>query len=380
MNEVLSILLVEDTESDGALIQRVLEKAGQAVRLERVDDAATMRAALTEQTWDAIICDHALPQFNAHAALKLLHETGFDIPFIVVSRAIGEDVAVGLMRLGAHDYLMKGNLARLPVAMDREIREARRRHFREAQRRDSIGLLAGGIAHDFNNILMVVRGNIFLARAELSPGSRADSFLGTALKPIERAARLTMEMLAYAGKGAFAKTLVSASATGEEAVRQLRALTPGNVDIQSDLAASLPGVMMDPGQMRQVFSNLILNAVEAIGETRPGVVQVATSLHGDFVRIVVSDTGSGMDEAVKRQMFEPFFTTKFLGRGLGLAAVDGIVRTLGGRIAVDSEIGRGTRFEVLLPVADASLQEMVLPAAGAETALVQESLNELPLP
>ena len=357
MSEVLRVLLVEDIESDAALIQRVFEKAGQAVRLERVDDAAQMRAALAKQSWDAVICDHALPQFDAHAALKLLHETGFDIPFLVVSGAIDEDAAIGLMRLGAHDYLMKNNLARLPVAMDREIREARRRQFREAQRRESIGLLAGGIAHDFNNILMAVSGNIWLALGKLPPECQADSFLRTALESTEKAARLTLELLAYAGKGAFVTRLVSASATGSEAIEQLRPLTPDNVDIQTDLAAALPPVLMDPGQMRQVFTNLILNAAEAIGDTKHGVVQVATSRHGDFIHIVVSDTGSGMDEAVKEQVFEPFFTTKFFGRGLGLAAVDGIVRALGGRIAVDSEIGRGTRIEVHLPVANEALQQ-----------------------
>jgi signal transduction histidine kinase len=352
MNEVLSVLLVEDMESDAALIRRVLEKSGQAVRLERVDDGPSMRAALAKQSWDAIICDHALPQFDAHTALKLLHEMGFDIPFIVVSGAIGEDVAVDLMKLGAHDYLMKDSLARLPVAMDREIREARLRQFREGQRRQSIGLLAGGIAHDFNNILTAVGGYISLALDDVSPGCRVDSLLRSALKSTGRASRLALELLAYSGEGAFAIQLVSASATGREAVEQLRALTPDTVDIQTGLADSLPRVMMDPDQMRQVFANLILNAVEAIGGAEPGVVKVATSLHGAFIRIVVSDTGSGMDETVKRQMFEPFFTTKFVGRGLGLAAVDGIVRTLGGSIAVDSEIGRGTRIEVRLPVAE----------------------------
>ena len=352
MNEVLSVLLVEDSESDAALIQRVLERSGQAVRLERVDDAADMRAALAKGAWDAIICDHALPRFDAHAALKLLHEMGFDIPFLVVSGAIGEDVAVGLMKLGAHDYLMKDNLARLPVAMDREIREARLRQFREAQRRESIGLLAGGIAHDFNNILTAVSGYISLALDKLSPGCRADSLLRSALKSAERASRLTLELLAYSGKGGFVRKPVSASETAREAVQQLQALTPNTVEIQTDLAASLPLVMMDPDQLRQLFTNLILNAAEAIGGGKHGVVQVATSLHGDSIHVVVSDTGSGMDEATQRQMFEPFFTTKFVGRGLGLAAVDGIVRTLGGRIVVDSEIGRGTRIEVHLPAAN----------------------------
>lgn len=127
MKDQLCVLQVEDRNSDALLIQRVLEKAGHTVRSKRIEDAAGMRAALLNQAWDIVICDYALPQFDAPAALKVLRETGLDIPFIVVSGTIGEDIAVGMMRSGAHDYIMKDNLARLPVAVEREIAEARLR-------------------------------------------------------------------------------------------------------------------------------------------------------------------------------------------------------------------------------------------------------------
>jgi PAS domain S-box-containing protein len=125
MGKPLRLLQVEDSESDAALIVRLLEKSGYDIESQRVEDGAAMGAALAAQTWDLIIADYRLPQFDARAALAVLHETGVDIPFIVVSATIGEDVAVEMMRSGAQDYLIKGNLARLAPAVERELREAR---------------------------------------------------------------------------------------------------------------------------------------------------------------------------------------------------------------------------------------------------------------
>lgn len=127
MGEPLRLLQVEDSESDAALILRLLQKAGYDIDAERVEDANAMRAALNAREWDIIIADFRLPQFDARAALNVLRETGMDLPFIVVSGTIGEDVAVEMMRSGAQDYLIKGNLARLAPAVERELREARAR-------------------------------------------------------------------------------------------------------------------------------------------------------------------------------------------------------------------------------------------------------------
>ena len=135
MNQVLRVLQVEDSESDAALIVRLLRKAGYDVHAERVEDADTMRAALARQTWEVIVADYQLPDFDAPKALQVLHDTGLDLPFIVVSGTIGEDVAVAMMKAGAHDYLIKGNLARLAPAVEREIRDADDR--RERQRAES---------------------------------------------------------------------------------------------------------------------------------------------------------------------------------------------------------------------------------------------------
>ncbi len=143
MSETLRVLQVEDSESDAALIVRLLERAGYNVQAERVEDAAAMRAALSSTTWDVIIADYHLPGFDAPAALQTLHESGLDLPFLVVSGAMGEEVAVAMMKAGAHDYLNKDSLARLAPAVGREIREAQvRRERRRAEEKLRLALIA----------------------------------------------------------------------------------------------------------------------------------------------------------------------------------------------------------------------------------------------
>ncbi len=132
MSTPLRVLIVEDSESDAALAVRFLVKAGYAVSYERVETAEEMRAALSSQSWEVVISDYNLPQFDAPASLAVLKESGLDIPFIIVSGTVGEETAVAMMKLGAHDYLMKGKLARLAPAVEREIREAKIRAERQA--------------------------------------------------------------------------------------------------------------------------------------------------------------------------------------------------------------------------------------------------------
>lgn len=131
MPKPLAVLIVEDSESDAQLIVRLLKKAGYEVVSEQVETAAQMRAALEKQAWDIVISDYALPQFDGRAALTLLHEMGLDIPFIVVSGMIGEEIAVTMMKAGAHDYLMKGSLARLAPAIKREFAQGEIRRERK---------------------------------------------------------------------------------------------------------------------------------------------------------------------------------------------------------------------------------------------------------
>jgi PAS domain S-box-containing protein len=243
---------------------------------------------------------------------------------------------------------------------------------RQLQKLDSIGVLAGGIAHDFNNLLTGVIGNASLIQETLAADHAAAPLVHRIIQTGEQLAHLTRQLLAYAGKGRFVLEPLDVSALAREMTELLRLSIPNEVTLHFDLATDLPAIKADRGQAQQILMNLVINAGEAIGD-HDGLVTVRTQLRtvddgfvrthpeaaglspGKYVVLQVRDTGCGMDTAVKAKLFDPFFSTKFTGRGLGLAAVSGIVRGHGGAIIVSSHPGKGSIFDVLLPA-------MVLPA------------------
>jgi two-component system cell cycle sensor histidine kinase/response regulator CckA len=254
----------------------------------------------------------------------------------------------------------------------------------QAQKLESLGVLAGGVAHDFNNLLTGILGNASLILMDLPHGSPARHGLEQIETASKRAADLTNQMLAYSGKGRFVVEPINLSRLVEETADLFRSAISKKVALRCDLPEALPAIRADATQVRQVVMNLITNASDAIGD-RSGLITVRTGVmtvdweylgttylddalpEGDYVYVEVGDTGCGMDEATKAKIFDPFFTTKFTGRGLGLAAVLGIVRGHQGAIKVYSEIGRGTTFRVLFPSSDQPAAE-VDRAADAEPA------------
>jgi PAS domain S-box-containing protein len=253
----------------------------------------------------------------------------------------------------------------------------------QAQKLKSLGVLAGGIAHDFNNLLTAILGHANLALLDLPPESPARQDLREIEKVSHLAADLCKQMLAYAGMGRFVVETLNLSHLVQELSHLLQVSISKKAVLRCRLAEDLPVVEADAAQMRQVVMNLVINASEAIGD-RDGYVDVATGLlecdeayllaghmpdtppSGLYVYIDVSDTGAGMDPATQARIFEPFFTTKFTGRGLGLAAVQGIVRGHRGTIRVHSVPGAGTTFRVLFPV-----------SAGATLSSAQKTSEEL---
>ncbi|HWO14690.1 MAG TPA: ATP-binding protein, partial [Polyangiaceae bacterium] len=235
----------------------------------------------------------------------------------------------------------------------------------EVQRLESLGLMAGGIAHDFNNILTVILGNASTARASLAADDDARADIDNVLEAAQRAAELTRQMLAYAGRARFDARMTDVSALVRDVVGLIGTTLSRKVQVLTELAP-VAAVKADAVQLQQVLMSLVINGVEACGD-RPGKVQIRTGLQqlaasegladrglrvGRYVYLEVSDTGSGMDATTLSKIFDPFFTTKFTGRGLGLAAVLGIVRAHEGAIEVDSQPGQGSRFKVLLPSCD----------------------------
>ncbi|MDD2854536.1 MAG: response regulator, partial [Desulfuromonadaceae bacterium] len=238
---------------------------------------------------------------------------------------------------------------------------------RHAQKLESLGVLAGGIAHDFNNILTAIIGNADLALMRLNTESPAIGNLQRIEQAAARAADLAKQMLAYSGKGKFMVESLDLNKLVEEMLNMLEVSISKKVALRIDPCYSLPTVEADATQMRQIVMNLVINASEAIGE-KSGVITITTGCmecstayllgswltdpipEGLYVSLEISDTGCGMDKETVARIFDPFFTTKFTGRGLGMAAVLGIVRGHHGAIRVYSEPGRGTTFKILLPV------------------------------
>ncbi|MDQ6677215.1 MAG: PAS domain S-box protein [Acidobacteriota bacterium] len=236
----------------------------------------------------------------------------------------------------------------------------------QARKLETVGMLAGGVAHDFNNLLTSILGNTSLALEELSPFSSLRSLLEPVVHSSERAASLTRQLLAYAGKGRFESRPFELSSLVSQIRVRLEDAMPGNVRLEFGLAPGLPEVEGDPSLIEQVWMNLTLNAGEAL-EGREGTVRVETGFRslvqrqieelgggeaapGFYVYGKVIDTGMGMEEKIQAKVFDPFFTTKFLGRGLGLAAVSGILRQHKGMIRVFSRPGEGSTFQFFLPV------------------------------
>jgi PAS domain S-box-containing protein len=283
------------------------------------------------------------------------------------------ELSVARMEAGGREFVSV-------IARDVTGRKELERLLLQKDKLESLGLLAGGIAHDFNNLLVGILGNASLAMETISPSNPALSMLKDVLQASETAANLTRQLLAYAGKGRFVIEAVDLS----ELVRQIGGLLqttiPKHVQLRMELHSNLPSVEVDTTQIQQLLMNLVINGAEAIGEDG-GTVLITTGMQhvdeeyiasvltpekispGEYVDLQVHDTGSGMPPETLDRIFDPFFTTKFTGRGLGLAAVLGIVRGHKGAIKVYTTPGRGTTFKVLFP---ASRHPAMKPVPRAE--------------
>lgn len=362
----LRVLLVEDSPDDAEIVLAALRRGGCEPECKRVDNADQMRAALQEQRWDLVLCDYAMPRFDALSALEVLKAEALDVPFIIVSGTMGEETAVAAMKAGAQDFFSKDRLARLPAAIERELREASiRAEQRQMQERMmlsdrlvAVGTLAAGVAHEINNPLAYVIGNIDFAIEQLTKlphdSSISDALIALhqAREGTERIRVTSRDLKVFCRTDEATRTSVDIERVLESALRMAWNEIRHRAKLVRDFQR-LERVDGNENRLGQVFLNLLINAAQAIGSGQADQHEIRVTTRSERGRVVVevSDTGPGIPAEIHKRLFEPFFTTKPIGvgTGLGLSICHGIVSDLGGSIHVDSKVGVGTRVRVELP-------------------------------
>jgi signal transduction histidine kinase len=362
MSQKLSVLIVEDSESDTALLVRQLEcNGGYEVYHERVETADGMRKALRQRPWDVVLSDYRMPQFSAPLALDILKESELDLPFIVVSGSIGEDIAVAAMKAGSHDYVMKDNPARLVPAIEREMREAQMRAaHREAEKRlrvterlRAIGEMAASIVHDLKTpIQAILTAAEALAQEDLSKEERGNC-CHTINEQVQRMVTLTQQVLEFAkGEIRISASMIDLIHFCNDTINSFKATLAGTsvtVNFTYTLNGGVsPSVILDSEKIWRVLTNLMNNARNAM--PYGGEITVRLMMNREVIRFEVIDNGQGIPEMVRDRIFEPFVSEGgFKGTGLGLAIVRQIVKAHGGTVAFETAEGDGTTFIVTLP-------------------------------
>src|SRR6185369_437492 len=330
------------------------------------------------QTWlhPPEMADHFAAQFKRSAAIR---EPAANVEAIVISKSgkrIPVHIKPAVTNVGGRDIIQGvfRDISELRQAEEEKL--ALERQFHQAQKLESLGVMAGGIAHDYNNLLQSILGNMELASMELASDSVAQKYLSNAAISGRRASHLTNLMLTYVGQGIIIKKNLNLNEMIRENVEMLKTAASPAVSIKLRLLAEQPVILADEAQILQVVMNLHTNAAESI-EVQPGFIKLTTRNQncdqtflstsllnekpepGCYLVFEVCDNGCGMSEKTISRLFDPFFTTKFAGRGLGMSAVMGIIRAHHGALFVESEVGNGTTFRVLFPLSESAQSDAV---------------------
>jgi signal transduction histidine kinase len=382
---VLRILILEDNPNDAELEQRHLTRAGLDFTAVVADSRASFVQQLAAFRPEVILSDFSLPGFSGESALKIVQEQCPHIPFIFLSGALGDEEAVGLIKQGATDYVLKDRPARLASVIRRAMAEAEQKaqrvqleaQLRRSQHQESVGRLAGGVAHNFNNLVGIMLNYAAFIRDEAAekaekaePGTDREAWdsVGRDAGQIEQAGKRVTQLvhqLLTAGSQEVARVeLIDLNQVVGGIEDLLRSTIGRHIGFHMSLAPQLWPVTADPGQVEQVLLNLAMNARDAMpnGGTFSIETHNLTIGHGEvgrhpgltpgaYVCLGVRDSGAGMEPDILERAFEPFFTTKPLveGGGLGLAGVYGIINQAGGTVDISSAPRVGTTITAWLP-------------------------------
>jgi two-component system, cell cycle sensor histidine kinase and response regulator CckA len=395
----LQILHLEDDPNDASLVEATLEAEGIDCWLTQVRTRVEFVAALTAGNIDLVLSDYSLPQFDGLSAAALVARQWPQIPLILVSGTLGEELAIDSLKGGATDYVLKGRLSRLAPAVRRAMKDVAAANDRrlleaqviEAQKMEVVGRLAAGVAHDFNNILGVIIGYNEIIESEVPGDSPLLKFTSEIGHASVRATALVRQLLVFSRKQTVQPVVLDVNVVLTDIASMLRRLIGEDITLEMAPGTGVGRVTADPGYLGQILMNLAVNARDAmrggglltIETANTSLDQVQAREHGapvgEYVRVSVIDTGVGMSDDTQAHLFEAFFTTKPPGEGtgLGLATCLTIAQQSGGHIRMQSDVGKGSRFDVYLPRVDAPLGAFDAPAVlggqrGTETVLIVE--------
>lgn len=368
----MRVLFVDDSSEDVQSLIEELQLAEIQPEYRRVDSDAALREALQDE-WDVILCDYMIPGMDWRRTLAVARELAEDTPLIVVSGHRGEEYAVETMREGSCDFIVKDRLSRLVPAVRREVEAAARRRrtnhtqrlleqeLQRARKLEAAGRLAGGLAHNLGNVLMVIMGGIDLALAEHGEGEGA-GYLEEAERAVESAAGMIRQLARLGQEPDFRPRPIDPAKLVGDVEALVRPVMPPGIRFDVRCEPGLPGLLLDPAQLEQAMLNLLLNARDAVGKAGTIQLEVSSEREGEQLSIRVSDDGVGIPAELQERIFEPFYSTKGEGgTGLGLSSAYHAARAHSGRIQVDSFTGRGSVFDLLIPIRVADL-----PDSGAQ--------------
>ena len=373
-----TLLVVDDDELNRDMLSRRLEDHG--FRVLTASTGVDALDVVASQPCDLVLLDVMMPDMSGLDVLASLRRTFTSrrLPVIMVTARVASRDVVEALELGANDYVTKP--IDLPVALARvrtqlarieaertALAVQRRSDLQHAQKLSAVGQLTAGVAHDLKNLLTIVQGNGEFLQAALPNHDKRREEVDEILKAAKSAVALMHQLLAFSRKATVTPRVVRLERSVPSILKMLRHAIDGSIELIVTSSDSLWAIWADHGQLDQVIMNLVVNGRDAMpggGRLSITLENVEMAATGDlddqhrrprqFVSMIVSDDGCGMDTETLSRIFDPFFTTKEAdrGMGLGLAMVHGIIEQWGGSITVDSELGRGTTFRVLLPRAD----------------------------
>ncbi len=341
-----------------------MNREGLDCEAVRVETPERFLEELHGSDWDIVLSDYSLPRFNTGMeALDLLHTTGIEIPFLVVTGSLDEETAVRCLKKGADDYILKENLTRLAPAVrmalqlfaERRERNSLLDQLRQSQKMESVGQLASGVAHDFRNLLTVISNHLLLIEKRDADPERLERSIEAVRGAIDQAGDVARSLLDFSEKRRPSKRPLELGVTLRPIARLIERSSPPSVRLSVECDGREVWVLADRVQIQQVLLNLGLNAKDALGSEGGSIRIRIERVEKDGqprARLSVEDDGSGIDPDVLPTIFQPFVTTKEVigGTGMGLAVVKGVVEDHGGTIEVDSTPGAGSTFIVELPV------------------------------